>query len=336
MPKAEVGSTKWVANKMRRKGLQKLKWYCQVCERQMPDDNGWKLHTQSESHVRRMLAVGEDPRKATEEFSREFLRHFIQLLKTGHGEKSVQINRFYQEVIAQKDHIHMNSTKWPNLTEFAKHLGREGICRVEETDKGLHVAWIDNSPEALRRQEELRRKDVQDRGNEEVEQMMIREQIKRAQQAEALRGGPGAAKSAEDDEEGHMLKREEGEKIKLSFGAKPAAHTPKAGEPITSGEKSASPAGESGQETKPTPAPEKPAAGGISLKMTAKPQTKNVFAAAKKNALSGSAPKKNAFEQPKKMSEAERIMREDMEQQKKRGRDGGSAAPFGKKQKTDR
>jgi DNA/RNA-binding protein KIN17 len=335
MPKAEVGSTKWVANKMRRKGLQKLKWYCQVCERQMPDDNGWKLHTQSESHVRRMLAVGEDPRKATEEFSREFLRHFIQLLKTGHGEKSVQINRFYQEVIAQKDHIHMNSTKWPNLTEFAKHLGREGICRVEETDKGLHVAWIDNSPEALRRQEELRRKDVQDRGNEEVEQMMIREQIKRAQQAEARRGGPGAAND-EADEEGRMLKREEGEKIKLSFGAKPAAApAAKTGEPAVTGEKaSASPAGKTGEETK--PAPEKPATGGLSLKMTAKPQTKNVFAAAKKNALSGSAPKKNAFEQPKKISEAERIMREDMERMKKRGRDGGSAAPFGKKQKTDR
>lgn len=349
MPKAEVGSTKWVANKMRRKGLQKLKWYCQVCERQMPDDNGWKLHTQSESHVRRMLAVGEDPRKATEEFSREFLRHFIQLLKTGHGEKSVQINRFYQEVIAQKDHIHMNATKWPNLTEFAKHLGREGICRVEETDKGLHVAWIDNSPEALRRQEELRRKDAQDRGNEEVEQMMIREQIKRAQQAEARRAGAGGAAHVDEaDEEGRMLKREEGEKIKLSFGAKQAAApaaAAKADETAASDSKasasaSASPAGEANQQSK--PAAEKSAAsgglsGGLSLKMTAKPQTKNVFAAAKKNALAGSAPKKNAFEQPKKMSEAERIMREDMERmEKKRGRDGGSGAPSWKKQKTDR
>lgn len=49
-----------------------------------------------------MLVVGEDPKKYLNEFSNQFLRDFLQLLKTGHGEKDIQINRFYQEYIANK------------------------------------------------------------------------------------------------------------------------------------------------------------------------------------------------------------------------------------------
>jgi hypothetical protein len=30
MPKAEVGSTKYIANRMKSRGLQRLRWYCQL------------------------------------------------------------------------------------------------------------------------------------------------------------------------------------------------------------------------------------------------------------------------------------------------------------------
>jgi len=43
----------------------------------------------------------------------------------------------------------MNATRWVTLTEFVKHLGRAGIVRVDETEKGLFIAWVDNSPKAL-------------------------------------------------------------------------------------------------------------------------------------------------------------------------------------------
>ena len=331
MPKAEVGSTKWLNNKMRSRGLGRLRWYCQVCEKQCNDANGFSLHTQSESHVRKMLVVGEDPKKAINELSNQFLRDFLQLLKTGHGEKQVHINHFYQEYIANKEHVHMNATKWPSLTEFAKYLGREGICRVEETDKGIHISWIDNSPEALRRRDALKRKEAQDQGNEELEQRMIREQIKRAQ-ANA-RHDPEEDVDPEDRE----LKRQEGEKIKLSFGAKPAAKsespTPK---PAEADQPEAAPADEASAKDAEKPKEDekketKPAGfGGVSLKMGAKPQTKNVFAQAKKNALGGGAKKGGKIEQPKKMSEAERIMKLEME--KKRSREtAGFSMPGGKK-----
>lgn len=329
MPKAEAGSVKALGNQMKSKGLQRLRWYCQVCGKQCRDENGFKMHTQSESHVRQMVIVGEDPKKVINDFSRQFQGDFLQLLKTGHGEKQVNINHFYQEYIHNKEHVHMNATKWPSLTEFAKFLGREGICRVEENEKGLHIAWVDDSPEAMRRREVVRRKENQDKGDEEREQRMIREQIKRAQK-EAARWDDGDG----DEDEERELKRGEGEKIKLSFGAKPTTHseakpvTPPDSESPAQDDVLAKPDVASKTQPKSTGAP-------ISLKISAaKPQTKNVFAAAKKNALSGGPKKLNPFQQEKKMSEAERIMKEEMERNKKRSSSGFGGFSLNKKPRT--
>ena len=93
MPKAEAGSTKYLNNKLKSKGLQRLRWLAsapllyalgmltisqvlpgkllpfevesfalknvQICEKQCRDENGFKCHTQAESHVRNALLVGE-------------------------------------------------------------------------------------------------------------------------------------------------------------------------------------------------------------------------------------------------------------------------------------
>ncbi|TAQ90401.1 hypothetical protein B7494_g1260 [Chlorociboria aeruginascens] len=341
MPKAEVGSTKYLNNKLKSKGLQRLRWYCQVCERQMRDENGFKMHTMSESHVRQMLLVGEDPKKYINDYSNQFQRDFLQLLRTSHGEKQVHLNHFYQEYIGNKTHVHMNSTKWPSLTEFAKFLGREGICRVEETDKGIHVAWIDNSPEALRRQDAIRKKERQDKGDEEREQMLIKEQVRRAKMDAEARG-----EEEMDEHQGELKRAEGGEKIKLNFGTKPTATkidpspTDMESESKKIETKSSSVADTPALEpTKkdeelagdPEELPGASAASAkVSMKMGFSSKPKNVFAAAKKNALGG---KKNAvIEQPKKMSEAERIMKEEIARKRIRSV-SGSGGPAQKKQK---
>lgn len=306
----------------------------------MRDENGFKMHVQSESHVRQMLVVGEDPKKAINEFSNQFNRDFLTQLRTSHGTKAVHVNHFYQEYIQNKEHVHMNSTKWPSLTEYAKYLGREGLCRVEETDKGLQVAWIDNSPEALKRAEAIRKKEMLDKGDEERELRMIREQQKRAEKAaEERRKGKGVAESngeanEEAAEEKQGLKLGEGEKIKLSFGAKPTekkddskkdsanSASPADTPPVVPEDAAANKDAAATESPKPAEAAAKPAGftfGG------AKPQPKNVFAQAKKNALSGGAKKAVKIEQPKKMSEAERIMREEMERKRSRGPSGNGA-----------
>ncbi|KAI1178909.1 domain of Kin17 curved DNA-binding protein-domain-containing protein [Nemania sp. FL0916] len=338
MPKAEAGSIKDLSKKMKMKGLQRLRWYCQPCQRQMRDENGFKQHTMSEGHVRQMLIIGENPKKQIEDFSRQFEKDFILLLRTSHGEKSVQINQFYQNYIANKEHIHMNATKWPSLTEFAKYLGRESICRVEETEKGIHVAWIDDSPEALRRKEAIRRKEMQDKGDEEREQRMIREQIRRAKKDAATRDEDD--RDNDEDVASKGLVREEGEKVKLSFGMKPAAQTSASSSTPQATADTPTPTEKDGQNAKAEQAVESTAPDAstskgptISMKMAAKPQTKNVFAAAKKNALASGQKKASVFEQPKKMSEAERIMREEQKRKQSRGA-SGFGEPSHKRQRT--
>ena len=213
--------------------------------------------------------------------------------------------------------IHMNATRWPSLTEFAKHLGREGLCRVEDTDKGLQIAWIDNSPEALRRQDAIRKKERQDKGDEEREQKMIREQIARAEMDAEIKA------QQDHDDEARDFKSNEGEKIKLSFGAK--AKESKAPSPsAVANHTSDDGTGFESDPTKPisppngvpTPPPEK-----VSLKMGLNSKPKNIFAGvSKRNALGAKAPPRELPKKP--MSEAERIMKEEIERKRMRDTSG--------------
>ncbi|KAK1760940.1 domain of Kin17 curved DNA-binding protein-domain-containing protein [Echria macrotheca] len=342
MPRAEVGSIKHLSNQMKSKGLTRLRWYCQICERATRDENAFKMHCQSESHTRRALEVGRDFKGAQEGFSREFERNFVQLLRTAHGEKEIHANRFYQEVIADKTHVHLNATKWHSLTEFVKHLGRSGIVRAEEKEDGIFIAYIDSSPETLARRESARKKELQDKGDEEREQAMLREQIKRAQRDAEARG-ISLEEMEEEEQKARELHREEGEKIKLSFGSAKAAS---AKETTTSSKASESPPVEGSPNEVEAAKGDKPASGSssespanaessekgdakpdgaattkpVSLKFGAKPQPKNVF----KNAFAGSS-KKVMAALPKKMSEAERIMKEEIE--RKRAREAGGGPP---------
>jgi len=218
MPRAEVGTPKYVANKMKSKGLQRLRWYCQVCEKQCRDENGFKCHAASESHLRQMLVVGEHAGSHIASFSNQFQHEFVSLLSRRFGTKRVRANQVYQEYIADKSHLHMNATRWVTLTEFVKHLGRTGIARVDETEKGWYIAWIDNSPKALAKAEAAQKKDRLTVSDEQRERQLIAEQIERAATESNAERGPSPA----EVEEG--LKRDESsEKVVLSFSIKPTA-----------------------------------------------------------------------------------------------------------------
>ncbi len=365
MPRAEVGSTKYIANQMKSNGLQRLRWFCQACERQMRDENGFKCHVASESHVRQMQLIGEDPRKAINDFSNQFLKDFMQLLRTGHGEKKVNVNHFYQEYISNKQAVHMNATKWNSLTEFAKYLGREGLCRVDEDEKNesrggasaLMISWIDNSPESLRRQETIKKRERQDRGDEEREQRMIQEQIRKAKRQ-------GMDDGAEDEEledddlqaEGEGIKRKDGEKVVLSFGPKKSPlEVNKPPTPPLS-EKDDSPSDKDKSKSSQNQSPVHNTSSEIiesrlsdpTETKTAQPPTKqpismsfgssankpkNVFAtASKKNAFSTSK-KPSASNTTRPMSEAERIMKEEIERKRQRDGNGFKGGNVFKKQR---
>lgn len=205
-----------------------------------------------------------------------------------------------------------NATKWPSLSEFVKYLGREGICRVEDTEKGLNIAWIDHSPEALRRQDAIRKKERQDKGDEDREQKLIQQQIEKAQEAERARE---ARKGQEEqDEEARKLERSDGEKIKLNFTARSGPVKPLSPPDSQATETPKEESSSTETTDKPqtvTPPAEEPPAPAIKMSFgSVAPKPKNVFAAAKKNPLAGR--KIAVKEQPKKMSEVERIMKEEM------------------------
>ncbi|XP_059088735.1 DNA/RNA-binding protein KIN17-like [Tigriopus californicus] len=157
MGKAEAGTPKWLANKMKSKGLQKLRWFCQMCNKQCRDENGFKCHTQSEAHQRQLLLFADNPNKFLSNYSVEFEKDFLYLLKRCHGTKRVKANKVYQSYIAEKDHIHMNATRWETLTGFVQYLGRTGKCLVDQTEEGWFITWIDRDPETIARQETRQR-----------------------------------------------------------------------------------------------------------------------------------------------------------------------------------
>ncbi|CAI2181177.1 8439_t:CDS:2 [Funneliformis geosporum] len=217
MGKHEFLTPKAIANRIKAKGLQKLKWYCQMCQKQCRDENGYQCHIRSESHLRQMDLLKESPSTYMHGYSKQFQDDFVKLLSRRWGTKRVHSNLVYQEYIADRHHVHMNGTIWESLTDFVKHLGKEGICQVDDTQKGWFVTWIDNSPKALARQEAIMKKERSEKDEEERTRKLIEDQIERAKKE--------AADLGLDEKETYTdLKREsEEEKIKLNLSlAKPA------------------------------------------------------------------------------------------------------------------
>ncbi|XP_022063913.1 DNA/RNA-binding protein KIN17 [Acanthochromis polyacanthus] len=210
MGKADFLSPKAISNRIKSKGLQKLRWYCQMCQKQCRDENGFKCHCMSESHQRQLLLASENPTKFMDYFSDEFKSDFLELLSRRFGTKRVHNNIVYNEYISHREHVHMNSTQWETLTDFTKWLGREGLCKVDETPKGWYIQYIDRDPETIRRQEEQARKKKQDLDDEERTAKFIEEQVRRGRDG----------KETEETSVFTELKREsEEEKVAFNLGA---------------------------------------------------------------------------------------------------------------------
>ncbi|CDI74187.1 hypothetical protein, conserved [Eimeria praecox] len=158
MPKAEYGTPKWMSNKIKASGLQKLRWYCQMCQKQCRDENGFKCHRMSEGHQRAMQLFIQRPGKFMDEFSREFEEEFMKLMRTRYCRTRVLANSVYNNVVCDRHHIHMNSTIWVTLSEFVQYLGATNKCKIEHTPKGWYVEYIDHEELARKKEEEKRRK----------------------------------------------------------------------------------------------------------------------------------------------------------------------------------
>ena len=95
----------------------------------------------SESHQRQLLLFGENSGSYLAGYSKDFEKGFNDILKRQYNERRVKANVVYQQYIADKEHVHMNSTVWVTLTSYVKHLERTKKCIVEDTEKGWWVSY---------------------------------------------------------------------------------------------------------------------------------------------------------------------------------------------------
>jgi DNA/RNA-binding protein KIN17 len=200
MPKQEVGSTKWLGNKMKAKGLQKLRWYCQMCQKQCRDENGFKCHRMSDGHQRQMQLFVQDPNKFMDDFSQEFEHGFMQLLSHTYRAVRVLANTVYCDFISSRHHTHMNSTIWVTLSNFVQYLGRTNQCSIDKTPKGWYIQYIDNSPEAKQREKDRQDMIARELKTEDQHQSLLMRQIEN-----------GKASGGFQESEFTKMQREEGD-----------------------------------------------------------------------------------------------------------------------------
>lgn len=221
MGKNDFLTPKAIANRIKAKGLQKLRWYCQMCQKQCRDENGFKCHCMSESHQRQMEVFGQNPHRIVDGYSEEFETEFLEHMKRSHRFSRVAATVVYNEYIADRHHIHMNSTQWATLTEFVKYLGKEGKCKVEETPKGWFMTYIDRDSETLLKEKLKNKRLKSDVVEEERQERAIQRQIEIAAQVV-----PSSLwQNGVEGSEGLLVsKLEPGEKIAFSLGStsKPA------------------------------------------------------------------------------------------------------------------
>ncbi|XP_010501156.1 PREDICTED: DNA/RNA-binding protein KIN17-like [Camelina sativa] len=223
MGKNDFLTPKAIANRIKAKGLQKLRWYCQMCQKQCRDENGFKCHCMSESHQRQMQVFGQNPTRVVDGYSEEFEQTFLDLMRRSHRFSRIAATVVYNEYINDRHHVHMNSTEWATLTEFIKYLGKTGKCKVEETPKGWFITYIDRDSETMFK-ERLKNKRVKsDLAEEEKQEREIQRQIERAAEKLNAAGGSegeSSGKEVVEDNDVDDEKKKKDEELKLKSGVK--------------------------------------------------------------------------------------------------------------------
>ena len=103
-------------------------------------------------------------------------------MRTCYSSKTVSANRVYKDYISDRNHVHMNATRWATLTAFCNHLAKKGLILIEGPDdnNSVLIKYVDVSPDAVssRSKENKREKMEEDEQNEEKK--LISQQMKMA------------------------------------------------------------------------------------------------------------------------------------------------------------
>lgn len=125
--------------------LGKTAFYCQLCQKQCRDSNGFKSHLTTLKHKQIASKFASNPDALKTSFSVKFKEEMTYLIKLKATNKT-NLNYIYQEYIQDPLHVHLNATKWSNLTDFAHYLSESGdVDLFIDSSKLVFVTWIDKS-----------------------------------------------------------------------------------------------------------------------------------------------------------------------------------------------
>eukprot|EP01080_Neovahlkampfia_damariscottae_P002116 gene2116-1983_t len=181
MGKDRKWSTKKIWNNL---GKSRLNFYCPMCQKQCRDAQGFKSHCESDAHNHQMQLFSENEEMYIEQFSKDFIKEFMDSLKRRYKTSKVLANDVYQQYINETHHVHLSSTKWVNLDEFVSYLGKESICKVEESPKGLVVQYVDIDDSKIKKMEQEKEREQLKLNDEERLLRTLEKQVEAAKKLE--------------------------------------------------------------------------------------------------------------------------------------------------------
>lgn len=174
----------------------------------------------SEAHLRQMSLFRDNAASYVEEFSQTFCNAFMSIMRRKGGLR-VRANTVYNELISERHHTHMNSTKWTTLTDFVAYLGKQALCAVDynSDDSAWYVQYIDRDPLKMARKLELEQQAAKEERLEMQAEKRIQMQLRQMQEQQQQH-----VQREDDEKEQQSIvpldARSEAERLAFSFSSK--------------------------------------------------------------------------------------------------------------------
>jgi len=127
-----------------------------------------------------MELFGQNPGQIVAQYSYQFESDFMAHMRVCHPNARVSANKVYNEFIKDKDHIHMNSTRWLSLSGFVQYLAKKGLVKIEQSPKGWFMQLIRKDDEHDLKRNKRRDRDAAEKLDDVRQMKEIEKQIKKA------------------------------------------------------------------------------------------------------------------------------------------------------------
>lgn len=196
-----------------------------MCHKQCLDDNGYRNHCTTDGHLRQVALFSANSTSYLDEYSKEFEKNFMDLLRRRWRFKEIQAKKVYNEYIQDKEHTHMNATRWVTLTDFVHYLGKAGLAEVRDSEEGLWIKYIDRDPEREAKQAMMRSREKEELEQREIERKRLLRVVKAMGDPSSENNASSAPDESPSDDSAPKPTAPSGP-ISFSFSAPKASSSP--------------------------------------------------------------------------------------------------------------